>query len=351
MNAQRTDRSRRSASDSAGVRVTKPWWRDRWHVFYTVLLALLLLWVAVASTGRLGGLVEPAAVSKQMDDIKSEALRSPGGRHVVVDERVRLHGTEGESWVLVLQDRRTHDEFYAGAANGIGQPPRSDEVRIYDIEGGRLKQKLRFQPRGTGASAAEWRQVGGDAPLATDYDKDRTKEVIAGYDIPAQATSALVPFAITWEGHRYVLVPLTPKPPQLSNRKLDLATAKYRREPYAQRTFVNRSRGRGSSDLKLQGYRVQAFAVVEKPSPRLLTGYFVKFPGAPNVLELHASQFRGGGPQPRPCTPDYAACPAPESEHEVVVPPDRGLDTALTTAWEKVGQKWSREVRVVERRR
>ena len=331
MNAQWNDRRRRPPRGSAGVRVTKPWWGDGWLVLYSVLLALILLWVAVASTGRLGGLVEPPPLSEQMDDIKREALGGPGG----------------ESWVLVLQDRRTHDAFYAAAANGVGPPPRSDEVRVYDVEAGRLKQKLRFQPRGTGADAAEWRQVGGDAPFATDYDKDRAKEVIAGYDIPAQATSALVPFAIAWEGRRYVLIPLTPDPPRLSGRKLDPATAKYRQEAYARRRFVNRFETGGSSEL--EGYRAQAFAVVENPSPRLLTGYFVKFPGATNVLELHAGQFRAGSLQPRPCTPDYAACPAPQNEQEVIVPPDRALDTALTTAWKKVGARWSREVRVVER--
>lgn len=339
-----------------GVRVTTPWWRDGWLQLYAALLVLTVVAGVIASTGRLGGLVDPAPISEQIEDAKREVLRGPRGRHVVVDERVRFHGGEADSWLLVVQDRPSHDEFDAAARDDTSKPPPSDEIRVYDVKDGRLKLRLHFQPKPVNNRfAAAWRTIGGDAPFATDYDDDGSKEVMAGYEIPAEATSAVVPFAITWGRSGYRLVALTPDAPRLSDDGLDRETARFRKEAYAQRRLENSVPRGPSRGLVLKGYRVQAFALVDKPAPRLLTGYFVKFPalrvvGQRNVMELKASQFRTSALEPLPCTPESPSCPAPP-EQQVSVPPDRNLHRALVTAWEKVGSKWSREVRVVERDR
>jgi hypothetical protein len=333
-----------------GPPVVGPAWRDRWLGALCVLL--LGLGVATALFAVAGDLVEPPPLSEQMDQVKRAALRgdSAGRRHVVLDARVHLHPAEADSWILVVEDRPNHDAFYAAAANGVGPPPRSDELRIYDVSGGRLHLKLRFQPKGAGPTAAEWRSLSGDSPFAMDYDEDGSAEVIAGYAIAHEAQEAPVPFAIDWQDGRYELISLTRAKPDLASRGLKPIDIKYRREAYQEpRVFANADpRFRR---LLFAGYRVQSFALVQTPRPRILTGYFVRYPGfaKPRVLELHANQLRAGSPALTPCTPDYPACRAPAHEQDVIVPPDRTAAGAMLEAWRQVGNRWVKPVRVVER--
>ena len=339
-----------AASD--GPPVVGPVWRDRW----LGVLGALLLGVAVVAAvlARAGELSAPPPLSDQVEAIKRDALRGDRGerRHVVVDARARLHPGEDDSWVLVLEDRPNHDLFYAAAANGVGPPPRSDELRIYDVSGGRLHLKLRCQPKGTGATAAEWRSLTGDGPFAMDYDQDGSAEVIAGYAIAREAQEAPVPFAIDWQDGRYALLSLTRAKPELASRGLKPLDVRYRREAYQEpRLFANAVSDSRFRRVLFAGYRVQSFALVQTPRPRILTGYFVRYPGfaKPRVLELHANQLRAGSPALTPCTPDYPACRAPEREQDVIVPPDRTPAGAMLEAWRQVGDRWVAPVRVVER--
>ena len=147
-------------------------WLDGLDRFIEVLDPRML-GVLAAIFGSEDALTQPPPLSEQMDKVKAEALRGDGAgrRHVVLDERVRLHQAEADSWILVLEDRPSHDAFYAGAANGVGPPPHSNELRIYDVRGGRLHLALRFQPPGVGRTAAEWRELNA-RPLGKDYDLD-----------------------------------------------------------------------------------------------------------------------------------------------------------------------------------
>ncbi|HEY5318389.1 MAG TPA: hypothetical protein VIJ20_10440 [Solirubrobacteraceae bacterium] len=340
------------AGSETPVRKLSAPWRDVW------LLALAAALAATLACGLIlglnGDLVLPRPIGEQMAQILAGVLRGDraGARHVVLSARVSFHSTDDPSWLLVVEDRQTHDEFYAGAANGVGPPPRSDEVRIYDVVGGRLRLELDFQPAGIGATAAEWQELNGGSPLVADYDSDGSDELIAGYAIPAQATSAFVPFAIYWYDGRYRLASLAPDKPELSNAGLTPAAIRFRREAYeGPVSFENGAGGQRFRHLKLTGYRIQAFAYVATPIPRLLTGYFSAVPvfAQPQVLELHASQFRAGGPALVPCTPTNAFCPAPQREQEVIVPPDRSAGEALLTAWGQVGSRWEDPVRVTQR--
>ena len=142
------------------------------------LAGVLLAMVLVGAADRL---FEPKPIEDQMASVREKALDDDQGRgrHIVVDSRVRFHGGEEDSWVLVLEDRRNHDDFYALAAgNRHGPPPRSDELRIYDVNGGRLKLKLRFRPTGVGTDAADWRKLEQGTPTASDVDDDNANEVI-----------------------------------------------------------------------------------------------------------------------------------------------------------------------------
>ncbi|MDX6692368.1 MAG: hypothetical protein QOG15_3825 [Solirubrobacteraceae bacterium] len=334
------------------VRALSPPWRDAW--FLLLGAGLLVTLVVTLFVGLAGNLVDPKPISEQMDQIKTAALHGAGGRqrHVVIDARVKLHPAEADSWLLVLEDGETHDEFYAGAANGKGPPPHSDEVRIYDVRDGRLRLALDYQPNGTGSTAAEWRELGAGATLSADYDKDGSDEIIAGYAIPAQATEAFVPFAIDHDNGRYRLLSLTPDKPDLSRRGLAHDARRFRRQAYQEpRTFPNAIRDSRFRKLAVTGYRVQTFALVDSPRRLLLTAYFTELPvfAQPRVVELHANQFRSGKPEIMPCTPDYFACRAPKLEQDVLVPPDRTMDGALLEAWKKVGDKWTSTIRVTQR--
>jgi hypothetical protein len=327
-------------------------WRDAWLA--ALGAGLMVTLIAMALLGRSDDLLEPEPIEDQISDIRSSVLSGGdhGRRHVVVDKRVRFHPGEADSWLLVVQDRPSHDEFYAAATKGGGTPPRSDEVRVYDVRHGELRLRLHFQPKGIGREAAGWRVLGSGAPVAADYDRDSSDEVIAGYAIPSQATEALVPLAIDWDGGAYRLISLTPNRPELSNRGLDRAAIRFRREAYQEpRTFENAIRDRRFRDMKVRGYRVQTLAV-DSERPRLFVGYFARLPefGKTKVLELSASQLRSGEPALVPCTPKYAACRAPARPHDVIVPPSRTLDGAMLEAWKAVREKWDPPVEVVERK-
>jgi hypothetical protein len=325
-------------------------WRDT--VLGVLISGLLALIVAAVLLG--GDLQTPPSIGDQMSGLMSSILADagPGGGHVALDERVQFHATDQPSWLLVVEDLPSHDEFTAGAAEGSHPRPRSDELRIYDVVGGRLRLKLHFRPRGVGPTAAEWHTLEAGATPAADYDGDGSLEAIGGYALPALATDALLPFGVDWAEGRYQLVPLTPTAPQLGTGGLDAQTVRFRQAAYETPvTLKNAVSDPRFSGLKLTGYRVQTFAVAQKPALRLITGYFSAFPqfGKTHVLEMHASQFRTGRLAIAPCTPGFYACPAPRAEQDAFVPPDKALDNGLLEAWNMVGHRWATQVRVLQR--
>jgi hypothetical protein len=334
----------------AVVKPRKPLW-DR----VLVLLASgLLVWlIAVAIFGD--DLFTPPSIDAQMEKLTGQILASEGlgGGHVVVDERVRLHQTEQPSWLLVTEDLPSHEAFNKGAAEKAWPRPRSDDLRIYDVIDGRLQLELHFRPKGTGVRAAEWHALTAGAGPTGDYSEDGVPEVVAGYALPSKARGALLPFGIDWADGRYQLRSLTPEKLQLSTRGLDAKTVRFRREVYETPiTLKTAVVERPFRALELKGYRVQAFALAQRPVPRLLTGYFAAIPvyEKTEMLEIHASQFRTGQLKIRPCTSDYYACPAPKAEQDALVPPEDTLDRGLLEAWGMVGRRWITPIRVVHPR-
>ncbi len=160
-------------------------WRDT--VLGLLVAGFLLVLLAAAVFN--GDLLTPPSIAEQMEEVESEVLAGagPGGGHVVVDERVQFHSTEQPSWLLVIEDLPSHDQFYKDAANGIKPLPRSDELHIYDVVSGRLRLMLHYRPRGLGKSASDWRTLRAGATAAADYDEDGSLEVIAGYARPSEA--------------------------------------------------------------------------------------------------------------------------------------------------------------------
>lgn len=321
--------------------------------FLGLLGALLAVIVVGLVLLARDAIVDPPSISEQIQQTTSELLAAagPGGGHVILNERIPFHATDQPSWLIVVQDLPTAAAFNEGAAEGANPKPRSDDVRVYDVVGDRLELRLNFRPDGVGLGAAEWDALSAGAPAYADYAQDGSEAVIGGFVLPSQATSAVLPVAIRYQGDRYVLVPLTPDKPDLGTAGLDAQTLRFRQAAYeTPLTLTNAVRDRRFAGLGVTGYRVQAFALAHAPTLRLLTGYFSRFPvfGKPHALEIHANQMRPGLVI-HPCEPGYFACPAPLAAQDAIVPPDKSLDNGLLEAWALVAKRFTTQVHVVQR--
>ena len=320
-------------------------------------LGLLCALFAVIALGAIlaarGDIVDAPSIDQQIEQTTRElvAAAGPGGGHVILNERIPFHSTDQPSWLIVVQDLPTAAGFNEGAAEGANPKPRSDDLRVYDVVGDKLALRFHFRPLGVGLSAAEWESLSAGAPAYADYAQDGSAAVIGGLALPSQATSALLPVGLRYDGARYVLVPLTPNQPDLGTAGLDARTARFRQAAYeTPLTLRNTVRDPQFARLSVTGYRVQSFALAHSPTLRLLTGYFSRFPvfGQPHALEIHANQIRPGLVI-HPCEPSYFACPAPIAAQDAIIPPDKSLDNGLLEAWALVAKRFSTRVRVVQR--
>jgi hypothetical protein len=338
-----------------------PIWRDRWALVYSGgLLVTLALMIIGGLTGFAGGLLSPPPLENQMSDVLNQMVSEGGvgGGHVVLDKRVQFHPTEAASWVVGVGDTPRHDAFTnavancgpASTQNCVSPPPRSDELRIYDVRGGRLSLAFQFRPLGVGKTAAGLDPIPG-AGSGGDYDADNAPEVVAEYSWPDGANTVL-PFGIYWKDGRYNIVGLTRDRPSFSMRGLDPNMALFIKQAYLKPMLLpNTHRGR-FGNLKLAGFKVQAAALVQQPSTRLLTGYDTTYPDStrPTTLELHVRQVRPDLATVQ-CTAAYSGCRGPSREEDVVIPPDRDAGAALLDAWRLVGSKWRQPVSVYAAKR
>jgi hypothetical protein len=321
-------------------------------VFQGLLAALAVTLAAgaiIGSTSDWRSMVQPPPIVDQINDTLHGMLATGG--HVVVNERLRLHSTEDESWLVVNEDAPNSADFYAGATGTRGfRAPRSDEVRIYDVSGGWLQLKLDYRPRGHGRTARGW-VVPAGAPQAFDYNDDGTREIIAGYEIP-DAHQELLPFAIDWAGDHYQLISMTPDPPELATNGFPQAAVALRDALYLKKVRLENSLPGEAAD-PLAGYQVQSFALTQTPTVRLLTGFYAQPPlyGGNQVLELRANQIEHSDLQLEPCSPNSAFCPAPGHEQDVVVPPSKTLDDGLLQGWDQRAGKWATPIHVRQARR
>jgi hypothetical protein len=314
----------------------RPAWWDRGLAAVGVpFLAVAIPTLVLLLTGTL---LKPAPLSDQMANETNKMLSEPSpcrGRHVLVNERVRFHSTEDDSWMIVVEDCKTHDTFYTDATSAGKPSVRSDELRIYDISGGRLRLALDFWPKGTGENAWEWHSLTAGAPEAADYDRDGFPEVIASYAF-VDEHEVMLPFGIKWD-NGYQLLPLINDVPSLSRQ----AVATWVKPEYEQpRPIFNGVRGLGPREL--DGLMVQSFALAQQPNLRLLTGYYTQNPAYEKVpkLEIHASQIRSDGFVVVPCVPRDAGCPAPPRHYDVTVPAGKSADNALLEGWQMVRSHW-----------
>jgi hypothetical protein len=307
-------------------------WGDRWLVLPAVgsLAVLLALAMTVAIAGFSKSI--PPPISEQVREIKRDATRGNADterddRHTVIAQAVDLQGGGGQSYVFVFQDAPDQDSFFERLFGGEDpREPGSDELRVYDVEGGRLREEFRFRPDGRGRKAAIVARR-----AVSDVDEDEADEMIAGYGLPADASQAQVPFALDWDdaNERYRLVPLELEPPGRSPAERDPGL-----EPllvaYSTRIRLrDRDTGR-----ELRGYRTQDFAVDSEPAFRLLAGYLVELPNERHdgIMRLEPYQFRTGAPRLRPC--EISKRPV-----RTVIPNGGGRESALLKKWEQISKE------------
>ena len=86
-----------------------------------------------------------------------------------------------------------------------------------------------------------------------------------------------------------------------------------------------------------------AFAFVDSPSVRLLTGYLAALPhsGETQALELRSNQISPSDFHLSACHHGDPYCEAPRNELDVDVPPSKFLNNGLLAGWEDVKSRWA----------
>lgn len=221
---------------------------------------------------------EVLSVDEQLRELRQRESRS--GRTVHEFAAANFRGGESDSRLFLFQERG----FWANVFRS-GPPVPSDEIRIYDVSDGELKEAFRFQPDGSPTAIFQFRYLG-------DVDNDGDAELIAGYGRPREYAQALLPLVVFWDDleTRYRIEPLQTEPPDRFAVTAPHKNASELRAAYREpSTFADESEGH-----RVTGYRVQDFSVVERPSPRLVSGLVLarRTPSRPGVVELAVNQIR-----------------------------------------------------------
>lgn len=346
--------------------------RDGWFVASVVIAVLAILTPFGLYFLDRRGVVQAPPITDQMASIIGDMQRQLGHGHVVLDERVSLHDTEQDSWIVGVAhgDGAPGDPTVRARRSAIGctltydsHAPSyvygSDEIRVYDVHDGWLDEELDFQPTLLGSQAASLSAV--DQADANNglYENGVTPQFIAGYSVGGCVSPMIVPFAIQWDNQRnpprYDLKGLTEfsrvtaateapvAGPAFATRDVPAHQADFLRSTYSRLVSLRNAAPRDGSDTRaMSAYPVSAFAVTLQPSGRLLLGYQL----APfdfertNTLELEVGQLRSGGIAVFPCMQSDHTCTGPPVPEEIHVPPDRSADHALLLAWPVLERHW-----------
>ena len=242
----------------------------------------LLSAIAVAGIGLIGltaGFEEPVplSLSEQADEILQEA-----GAGVWGPEKADLHGTGEDSYLFAVAPEGSED------GSGESAPP-SHEIRIYDQRGGTLEERFRFRPDADGA-VFQYRgldQLSGGSG----------EKLVGGYGFPAQASRALLPFIVYWDGgsSEYRIESLQDEPPELSQGVKPKPAARPYLHEYREQVTLRDNH----QDLSLNGYRVQDFAITHDPD-RLVSAVAIdpKTESEAGLVEVRGSILSVSGAKP-----------------------------------------------------
>lgn len=216
-----------------------------------MIVAIALLAVVVVRGGF--ATVEPPPIGAQVDTIRYLAAR--GGATTILAMPASLHGGDASSEIFVMRP-----------------PNGSDQLRIYDDEGGRLRLKVSFQPFSQHQSGSDYavapqiqqRQAAIDYqltnPQVVDAFGDGEHELIDDFSPASTALQLKLPIMVAWDDaeERYKLSPLLavqpPKPPGGAHRDA------YLKGPYILQGVQSAPGALSSS--RLSAYAVSVYRVL-----------------------------------------------------------------------------------------
>lgn len=257
----------------------------------------------------------PPPMAAQIAAIERRAAQHGQYVRQVVGGALDLHGSGQDSRLFVVSDAEVRR----------GEPAPSDELRIYDEQGGWLRRAFRFKPAAPGVKF-EFRD-------ARDIDGDGAVEVVGGYAAP-DARNAILPLAIDWQGFagRYALVPLDLGPPPLGTvdmPKRFAVQARLYRDKYDAPVTIRDA----SSSRHVTGHRVQEF-VLATPL-RIVAAYFLRPPFDLTkdraLYEVHAAILKiGRSPALTRC--ELVGAPPPRMD---ILLSERSQRHALSETWQR----------------
>lgn len=240
---------------------------------WPIWLAVIVLVMAVAGAVALIQDREPS-IEKQL----GADLSTVAGFRVVSVNAMKLRGSKaGDTLVALLRDKNQSDKPKGDlpvTPNGDIFTPKSDELRVYNVDGGRVRFEYQFLPQSLG----QVRQLPeGDFPYfkfrpvqQTDLDGNRQNELVGMFERGTLATGPQpVPVVLAWDPHskKYSLSPLIPKPPELKGFS---ENAHNEARGFRHPTVID---DRLSSTV-LKGYGADAYRIFQRsPSPVLMALY------------------------------------------------------------------------------
>ncbi|MGH2959094.1 MAG: hypothetical protein ACRDKE_05775, partial [Solirubrobacterales bacterium] len=235
--------------------------------------AVIILVVAVSGAVALIQDRKPSIEDQLGEDISTVA-----GFRVESVNAMKLRGSRsGDTLVALLRDKNQSDKPKGDlpvTPNGDIFTPKSDELRVYNVDDGRVHFEYQFLPQSLG----QVRQLPeGDFPYfrfrlvqQTDLDGNAQNELVGVFERGTLATGPQpVPVVLAWDPHsqKYSLSPLIPKPPELKGFSKN---ARNEARGFRHPTTID---DRLSSTV-LKGYGADAYSIYQRsPSPVLMALY------------------------------------------------------------------------------
>lgn len=236
--------------------------------------------VAVAATAGVGAALlsgGPPAGRLSVEAQLGADLRRLAGFRVVYLGTATLRGGTAKSFVVVLRDANVQEHPGGDipvTPNGQVFVSKSDQLRVYDVRGGRLRLAFRFLPQ----SAGQVRQLPeGDHPdfrfhvvEQLDINHDGQRELVGEFRRDTLASGPYpVPVVLAWDAEtaEYRLSPLVPHAPALERGP---AGASSSRTGFTRATVI---RDRFSGALLL-GHAVDGYRLMLRQPDPLLLGLF-----------------------------------------------------------------------------
>ena len=262
----------------------------RWlgeHTLAAILTATIGS-AAIALAGFAVGQItggKPPPLGDQLDAIRERTAEE--GKYAVIDRSVELHGRGRSSQLFVFRPAKATEATVFGA---------SDEVRIYDDDGGKLALVFRFQPK---RDPAPYRFV---VEGVGRFDETDRQEVLGQYVRTFADGEVPYPVVIVWDENlgAYRLRSLLPGPSELSELPNPGLWGRLAHKRYMRDNLRDTE-----SEAVVAVYGSDYFFVRRKPFPILVAAFTLRAAcnGCVHLSEVKAWRVNFQRPVPaiRPC--------------------------------------------------